>query len=109
MRQTARADGLPEARLDAEGVVQEGFEQVYRKWATIEHPERWIYRVVARKVRKHSRQEWYQDRELRQRLHGVCRHEPDEDSVHTQAVASKIIERILTLPTNQRIATSHAR
>lgn len=61
--------------------------------------------MAARKVRKHSRQEWYQDRELRERLHGVCRHEPDEDPVHTQAVASKIVERILILPTNQRIAT----
>lgn len=105
VRKAARTDDLPEARLDTEGVVQDTFMAAFEQWATIEHPERWIYTVAARNVRKHSRQEWYQDRKLRERLHGVCHHESDEDPVHTQAVASRIVERILTLPTNQRIAT----
>jgi len=63
VRQSARNDGLPESRLDAEGVVQETFLLAYLNWATIQFPERWIYRVAARKVRGHSRQEWFQDRE----------------------------------------------
>jgi RNA polymerase sigma-70 factor (ECF subfamily) len=100
------SDGLSEAHLDAEGVVQETFEAAFKKWATIDHPERWIYTVAARKVRAHSRSEWFQDRQLRQRL-GTVRSAKmsDIDPVHTHAVADSIVDRIMELPTNQRIAT----
>ncbi len=103
--QAARADGLSEARLDAEGVVQETFELALRQWATIQLPERWIYRVAARKVRHHSRQEWSRERELRRLLQAVSSEESDSDPAHTLAVAGDIIDLIMTLPTNQRIAT----
>jgi RNA polymerase sigma factor (sigma-70 family) len=102
---TRQGDGLPEAHLDTEGVVQETFEAAFKKWATIDHPERWIYAVAARKVRRHSRQEWFQDRELRERLKAECSKGCDSDPVHTHAVAGAIVDRIMALPTNQRIAT----
>ncbi|MCA1705400.1 MAG: hypothetical protein LC808_19945 [Actinobacteria bacterium] len=67
----AHSDGLSEAHLDAEGVVQETFEAAFKTWTMIDHPERWIFRVAARKVRQHARQEWYRDRQLRQDLKTV--------------------------------------
>lgn len=83
-------DGQSEAHLDAEGVVQETFEAAYRKWATIDHPERWIYRVAARKVRQHSRQEWYRDRELRQDLETMYLEKTGKNTAHIYAVAGDV-------------------
>ncbi|MGH3854652.1 MAG: RNA polymerase sigma factor [Pseudonocardiaceae bacterium] len=105
VRQAGHSGGLPEARLDAEGVVQETFEAAFRKWATIQHPERWIYKVATRKIRRRSHQEWLQDLILRQRLQAKCSTGSDSDPVYTHAVAGAIVDRIMELPTNQRIAT----
>jgi RNA polymerase sigma factor (sigma-70 family) len=105
VRKIARADGLPESRLDAEGVVQDTLIAAFRTWTTIEHPERWIYTVAARKVRRHARREWLQDRELRLRLQAECSKGTDSDPAHTHAVVGSIVDRIMALPTNQRIAT----
>lgn len=102
---TARMDDLPESKLDAEGVVHETFEQALRAWQRIDHPERWIFRVAARKVRHHSRREWNQERELRRHLGTVRSTESGPDPAHAQALASDVIARIMALPTNQRIAT----
>lgn len=99
------SDGLSEAHLDAEGVVQETFEAAFKNWATINRPERWIYRVAARKVRQHARQEWYRDRELRQRLETVYSDKSGKDPAHVHVVAGDVIDLIRALPTNQRIAT----
>lgn len=105
VQKIARADGLPESRLDAEGVVQDTFIAAFKTWTTIEHPERWVYTVAARKVRRHARQEWFQDRELQLRLQAECSKVSDSDPAHTHAVVGSIVDRIMALPTNQRIAT----
>jgi hypothetical protein len=61
--------------------------------------------VAARKVRRHARREWTQERKLRQRLQTACSKKSDHDPAYTYAVVGSIVNRILTLPTNQRIAT----
>lgn len=105
VKSIARADGLPESRLDAEGVVQDTFIAAFKTWTTIKHPEPWIYTVAAREVRQHARQEWFQDRKLQQRLQAECSKGSDSDPAYTYAVVRSIVNRIMALPTNQRIAT----
>ena len=105
VKSIARADGMPESRLDAEGVVQDTFRAAFKTWTTIKHPKPWIYKVAARKVRRRARWEWFQDRMLRQRLQAACSQASSHDPAYTYAVAGAIVDRIMTLPTNQRIAT----
>ncbi|MEU1209095.1 RNA polymerase sigma factor [Nocardia sp. NPDC005825] len=106
VRKIAHTNDLAESRLDAEGVVQEAFEQAWRTWDKIEHPERWIFRVAARIVQKLARAEWAEQQRLRQRCPLRLNFSvADTDPVHTSVVAKQAMNRILTLPTNQRIAT----
>lgn len=87
-----RLSGLSEAYLDAEGVVQETFIEALVMWAVIRHPERWIYTVARRKVWRRSRQEWCQDRELRQHLETVHSERSRKNTAHIHAVANDAIK-----------------
>jgi RNA polymerase sigma factor (sigma-70 family) len=50
VRQCAAERRLPESQLDAEGVVQETFEQLLRDPGAISHPLPWLYTVARRHV-----------------------------------------------------------
>jgi DNA-directed RNA polymerase specialized sigma24 family protein len=98
----ARASGLAEAQLDAEGVVQETFEALLMAWDSVAEPHRWIYVVAANKVSRQAGAGRRSELRLRQFL----RAKPVScDPVFVRVLANTMVDRIMELPTNQRIAT----
>ncbi len=105
VRSALRSRQLTDAQVDAEAVAQETFEEALRQWPTIEVPENWIYVVATNKVNQHHRrQRMRARREAERSLDQLCsvgRRDPTYDGV----LAIEVIDRIRTLPHNQRIAT----
>ncbi|MEV0773811.1 RNA polymerase sigma factor [Nocardia salmonicida] len=96
---------LAESALDAEGVVQETFEQALRSWDRIDSPERWIFVVARRTIARQARSHYAEEEALREKIRRVRRTRAHSDPVHAQAVERMIVERIMDLPLNQQAAT----
>lgn len=96
---------LAESALDAEGVVQETFEQASRSWSRIDSPERWIFVVTRRTIARQARAHYAEEEALREKIRRVRRTRAHSDPVHAQAVEHMIVERIMDLPLNQQAAT----
>ncbi|GAB3901746.1 hypothetical protein GCM10029964_091000 [Kibdelosporangium lantanae] len=102
VQNTAWPRQIGEAKLDAEGVVQDVFVALAKRWADVREPERWIYKVAANKVRRRAKGEWHRYQELKRRLGPKP---SSTDPVFVKALYDEVIDDILQLPTNQRIAT----
>jgi RNA polymerase sigma-70 factor (ECF subfamily) len=50
VRRRATRCGVPDSRLDAEGVVHEAYLAMLRYWSTVRNPRAWLYAVAGRLV-----------------------------------------------------------
>lgn len=113
VRRLAAERGISEAQLDTEGVVHDVFEQMLMHADTIHDPQRWLYRVARRQIRR------AQERlHLHLRADGDPTDHLDEDrgdgrwtslparaSTEDVYAVRAVLDAIAELPSRQRTAT----
>lgn len=92
-RAVAVAHALAGSRT-AEDIAQEAFAAAFRRWDELEHPERWLFRVVANRSRSMLRRSYAEARALRRLDRGAeATVELDEPTEEFWAVVRKLPRR----------------